>query len=164
MQDWINHNASSFILFLLLGWVLFWSAICYLIATISGWRLLAKRFCYQGPEYGGTKWSWQSGRMRGANYNGCLVLGADSSALFLKVFPLFRCGHPPLLVPWNEVTVSTVKVWFLDRAELRLGSTEQISLRIQPTLAARLQAAAGSSWPGSAFSGTGVPAPPPPVG
>ena len=47
----------------------------------------------------------QSAAMRWlTHYNNVLTVGADSEGLFLVPFFLFRVGHPPLFVPWAEIT------------------------------------------------------------
>jgi hypothetical protein len=33
------------------------------------------------------------------HFGNCLTTGADQSGLYLTVFPIFRIGHPPLLIP-----------------------------------------------------------------
>jgi hypothetical protein len=68
--------------------------------------------------------------------------------LYLAVMVIFRAGHPPLLLPWHEVSVR--RRWnmaFLRYVELTLGREEQVPFRINGRLADRLQAAAEANWP-----------------
>jgi hypothetical protein len=77
-----------------------------------------------------------------------LTVGADPSGLYLSVMFLFRIGHPPLFLPWHEVSVRRRwKVLGLRYVELRLGQEEQLPFQISGTLADRIKAAAGASWP-----------------
>ena len=60
MQEWMDQNFPIFFPFFFLG---MWILVTYWIALTSGWRLLAKRFRFQGV-FAGAKWSMQSARMR----------------------------------------------------------------------------------------------------
>jgi hypothetical protein len=144
MQEWINQNFGFIIPFYIVG---LWMAVTYFSAFIGGWRLLAKRFRMQGT-FTGEKWNMQSARMRLSNYNGVLTVGADNTGLFIVTFILFRAWHPPLFVPWTEITVrNTTQLFFFKSVVLKLGREEQVPFTIRPKLAARIEAAAGPSWP-----------------
>jgi hypothetical protein len=133
--------------------VVLWCTIGLLAAYLTGWAALARRFRLTAP-FTGETWSWQSARMRwSTHYGGCLTVGADPSGLYLSVLFPFRIGHPPLFLPWHEVSVwRRWKVLGLRNVELRLGQEEQLPFQISGNLADRIQAAAGSSWPVEAAS------------
>ncbi len=81
-------------------------------------------------------------------YGNCLTVGADPAGLYLATFFLLRIGHPPLLLPWQEVSIRRRgKVLFTRYVQLQLGREEQIPLKINGRLADRIQSAAGQSWP-----------------
>jgi hypothetical protein len=89
------------------GFAAFWCGIVWLIATVGGWHSLARVYRSQLP-FSGHTWRFRSGRMGGfAKYNGVLTVGVNSAGLYLAVFPLFRPGHPPLFIPWHDITVSS---------------------------------------------------------
>ena len=125
-----------------------WCGVCFVIAQITGWATLARRFRATSPPPPQT-WNRQTTRMRwSARYGRCLTVGADPAGLYLAPFFLYRVGHPPLLLPWPEVSVRRRwKVLFLRYVELQLGREEQIPLRISGALADRIQAASGQNWP-----------------
>ncbi len=164
MQDWLDKNFAFIFPFF---FVTLWILVGYVIAFIGGWRLLAKRFRAQAS-FSGQKWGGQSARMRWTtNYNGVLTIGANSSGLFIVPFFLFRAGHPPLLIPWVEMTAArkTQRIFLglaFDFVELRLGRAEDIPFTIRAKLAAKLEMAAGSSWPSSYFQA--AKSSPPPIG
>lgn len=82
------------------------------------------------------------------HYNSCLTVGADPTGLQLSVFVLFRAGHPPLFIPWYEISVA--RRWnflFIRQVKLLLGREEQIPFVMSGHLADRIQAAAGANWP-----------------
>jgi hypothetical protein len=90
----------------------------------------------------------QSGQMRWlTNYNNCLTLGSNDAGLYLSILLLFRFRHPPLLIPWNEISVSRRRIFFFHYMRLSLGRELGIPLWLRPQTAAKLRWAAGSHWP-----------------
>jgi hypothetical protein len=112
----------------------------------------------------GQKWNMQSARMRWfSQYNNALTVGADVAGLFMVPFLLFRAWHPPLFVPWSEITgVRETRFLFVRFVEMRLGRVEEIPFRIRASLAARIRIAAGSEWPDNYTRA--LIQPPPPIG
>ena len=160
MQEWMDQYFPIFFPFFFLG---LWIFVTYWIALTSGWRLLAKRFRFQGV-FTGAKWSMQSARMRmTAHYSGALTVGADNTGLFIVPFFLFRAWHPPLFIPWVEITATAkTQLYFFKVVELRLGRSEEIPFRINARLAAEVEAAAGPAWPMGYEHAAQLP--PPPIG
>jgi hypothetical protein len=160
MQDWINQYFPYVFPFYFVG---LWVFVTYWIALIGGWRLLANRFRMQGT-FVGEKWHMQSARMRAqTHYGNVLTVGANHEGLFIVPFILFRAWQPALFVPWTEITVSnTTQLFFFKSVVLSLGRSEQIPFRIRPTLAAKVEAAAGQGWPLKLQPGIALP--PPPIG
>lgn len=158
MQDWMKQY---FLVVFPLFFAGMWLFSMYWMALASGWRLLAKRFRAQG-EFPGQKWKMQSAHMRWlTGFNGCLTVGADKAGLFMVPFVLFRIWHPALFIPWTEITAREKTVFlFFNMIELRLGRSEEVPFTISKDLAAKVQAAAGSSWP-SGYDKAMESAPPP---
>jgi hypothetical protein len=142
-----SHPAAPTLIFPLF-FVAFGCMVPLLICRLSGWATLARRFRATIPFTGQTL-SWKSARMRwGAGYNNCLTIGADPAGLSLSMAFLFRLGHPPLFLPWHEVSIRRrFKLLFGKFVEFRLGGEEQIPFAIDAKLAERLQSAAGINWP-----------------
>jgi len=146
-QEWVKQHPSAF--FLILFPVL-WVGVLTLVGRTTGWAALARRFRAQMP-FSGELWSWQSAQIRSwlGGYNNCLLVGANPQGLFLAMMIPFRFGHPSLFIPWFEVSrVSRGKWLQFPFVELQLGREDPIPLRMNERLAARIQLAAGSSWPG----------------
>jgi hypothetical protein len=97
----------------------------------------------------GPTWGLQSARMRwSSHYGTCLNVGADAAGLKLSIFSLLRPAHPPLFIPWGEISVARRRNFLLIRqVKLLLGREERIPLVIGGGLADRIQVAAGASWP-----------------
>ena len=117
------------------------------VSQMGGWASLAEQYrCLES--FTGSRWSFQCGQFRRfASYNNCLTVGADPHGLFLSIFPLFRFAHPALFIPWREISVSRNKVLWIRQVKLLLGRELQIPLTVRESLAQKLRAAAGSSWP-----------------
>ena len=120
--------------------------VLVILSYTSGWRSLAKDH-WLGSGFDGVIWKWQSGEMRWTNFNHCLKLGASATGIYLGVMPPFHFFSPPLLIPWNEVSVSRGRRFFFQSVKLELGREFTIALWIRPKLVARLQQAAGTHWP-----------------
>ena len=158
MQEWMNQNFPIFFPFYFLG---LWIVVTYWIALTSGWRLLAKRFRFQGI-FTGAKWSMQSARMRTmSHYNNALTIGADMTGLYIAPVFFFRIWHPPLFIPWVEITaVRKTQLFFFKFVELRLGRSEEVPFTIRVRLAAEIEAAAGPAWPMGYERAAQLPPPP----
>jgi hypothetical protein len=121
--------------------------IMVLISHWGGWASLAEQYRSQDP-FPGPVWKFQCGQFRWlANYNNCLTVGADPRGLFLWILPPFRIAHPPLFIPWREISVTRRKILWAKQVRFCLGSDLRIPLTIREGLAQKLQMAAGSSWP-----------------
>jgi len=136
---------------ILIPFLLLWGLVLlpYLTSRWSGWSTLAD-FFRSDTDFRGQKWRMQSAAMRYAmSYNNCLTIGANEEGLYLAM-PMFfiRVGHPPLFIPWSEVSASPVTTgWLRGRTRLHLGRDLQIPLTISAALAQKLQMTAGTQWP-----------------
>jgi hypothetical protein len=140
-------HGTYFVLLNIAGIVVIWVVVLLVISRLGGWALLAEQYRCLEP-FSGPCWNFQCGQFRWfASYNNCLTVGADPRGLFLRIFPLFRVAHPPLFIPWREISVSRHKVLWIKQVQFRLGHELQVPLTIRDGLAQKLQSAAGSSWP-----------------
>ncbi len=105
------------------------------------------RFYRLQDTFDGKRWHLRSGSMGLANYNGCLTLGSDAGGLYLAVLFMFRPGHPPLLIPWGEVTAEGRRMLFLfNRVTLRFREASSVSLEISRRHAVMLAEASGGRF------------------
>jgi hypothetical protein len=144
-MDWLLARPYYFAIFFFALWAL----VSFIISMASGWNVLSRRFyCAKGTFRGETR-TFQSARMGFlTNYGSCLSIGADQSGLYMSIFPIFRLGHPPLLIPWGEITVLPGETGLIFKQRtFSLGRQEAISLRISASLVETLQQAAGKGWP-----------------
>ena len=77
-------------------------------SCVSGWMGLAKRFRFQGvlPPMAFRR---QMGAV-GGSLNGCLSISADRNGLFLAMPRWLSFAHPPLFIPWCELTIHAEEV------------------------------------------------------
>ena len=123
------------------------SILPLIISKLSGWSALAARFPFSGSRFQGPSWRFQSASMRYmSNYNNCLTVGANPQGVYLKG-PLFLAGHPPLFIPWEEVSYTEGKIFWQRVTRFQLGRETQIPFAVRSTLAEHLREAAGSRWP-----------------
>lgn len=138
------------ILFIFILFPVIWIAMTTLISRLSGWAALAEVYQFN-DSFSGETWRWQSGQMRwSANYGGCLTIGANGAGLYLSILFPFKVGHPPLFIPWTDITVQTKRQFLSTLVEFRFRRVPSL-LRINDRLARRIQAAVGSAWPNSDF-------------
>lgn len=120
--------------------VAFWCLTSYVSSMISGWHALAQQFRYD-REFDGEQWRFCSGWLRWrTRYGGVLVLGANHDGLYMRMLWMLRFGHPSLLIPWNQITVTEASGWVLRRTEFVLGRDEQIPLRVYERVGERILA------------------------
>ncbi|MDF1525235.1 MAG: hypothetical protein RRA15_03485 [bacterium] len=80
-------------------------------------------------------------------YKGCTNVGVDPRGLHFSFGFLSRFWHPPLFVPWGDITITEKQILKLKMLELRFQKIEVLPLRIFAELGHRLAQAAGSNWP-----------------
>ncbi len=141
-------QAGSFDTFLpaYLGFAIFfaalWCAVGFLISLLTGWFALARRFHDQAEPYGDFKADgpfFYTVYMRyWSHYSGVIRLTAAGDALYASVLFLFRIGHPPLRIPWNEIEFGREKRVWRNFVVLTLGNQEHIPVRISERMARNL--------------------------
>ncbi|VTU01525.1 Uncharacterized protein OS=Myxococcus stipitatus (strain DSM 14675 / JCM 12634 / Mx s8) GN=MYSTI_03331 PE=4 SV=1 [Gemmataceae bacterium] len=129
-----------------LGFVAFWVVVCHIVSLGSGWWALSRAYRPAAPFAG--KWRrGRSFRLNSANYNGCATLGTNADGLYLGVFFPFRPGHPPLFIPWADVSAQVVKGWFgFTYLEFTFARVPGVRLRILERQCRDLVADANRAW------------------
>jgi hypothetical protein len=141
-----DPNQSNFWIIFPTFFVSLWLVVLLLLSYTSGWRALVQRYRLEMP-FEGEILRWQSGEMRWTSFNHCLKIGANVTGLYLGVMPPFHFFTPPLLIPWNEISLSRQKKFLFQGMRFELGRDVKISLWIRLNLADRLQAATPVGWP-----------------
>lgn len=79
----------------------------------------------------------------GTNYGGSVTVGVGRMGLHLSVIFLFRFGHPPLFIPWRDVTTIQEKKFFVRRSVFRFSQCPDVPFIISEKLASRIAEAKG---------------------
>ena len=125
-----------------------WAFPAFLIATFvfvpnvvarwSGWKRLADAYP-ERVEASGERFRWRSARFRaGCNYNNCINFVSGRSGLHLSMPFVFRVGHSPIQIPWDELSAHE-ETWFLmSIVVLTAARCPDTPIRIHRSLAQRL--------------------------
>lgn len=141
------HNPAALGVFVGLLFLFAWISAGLIVSRMSGWHKLAQRFALQG-DFPSRCWRWRSATARyGSHYNNCLRVAADPAGLYMAMPWLFRIGHPPLFIPWSEISISHTKVLLWKMTRFEFGRENPISFSFREDFAEQIRAAAGSSWP-----------------
>jgi len=137
--EWHPKTPLEFVIF----FVLVWCTVCFILATIGGWRRLAETYRFEGT-FEGSRWRFTSARMRwGVNYNGCLTIGANERGLYVAVLFLFRLAHPPLFIPWSDVRVTEQRGLVFKYLEFGFLKAPAVPFRVRHQLGSALLQAGG---------------------
>jgi hypothetical protein len=131
--------------------VAFWCGLLALIGWAGGWAGLAKEYWFR-DQFDGFRRRFASGAMNGGpllgfpcNYGLCLTLGSNQQGMYLAVFGPFRPGHPPLFIPWSDVSAKPTKGWLNTYTDFTFAKCSRVQLRIDYRLAKELISAAGDA-------------------
>lgn len=126
-----------FVLFLVF-FAAVWHFACFILSRIGGWEKLALTYRYDGT-FSGKRWRFRSCKMNGyTNYNNCMTFGTNPVGLYMKILPLFRFRHPPLLIPWPDIRKEQVKGVIFTYLELTFTMAPNVRVRINESLGEKL--------------------------
>jgi hypothetical protein len=121
------------------GFIVLWICVCQLISVSGGWRTLSRDYRANSGFEGKKIWL-KSARLRHwTNYNNCLVLGSNKYGLYLAVLPIFRVGHPPLFIPWMDISTEegSRRLWG-DFVKFEFAKQPGVPVVFRKKLAARI--------------------------
>jgi hypothetical protein len=104
----------------------FWLIIEFILSLVGGWHSLSKLYRSNtkssGKRFSAATMLLGSGSMP-LSYRSCMIIRVDQTAISLSVFPLFRCFHPRLLIPWSAISSCRQEsFWFLNAPVLILSN------------------------------------------
>lgn len=139
MQSTSNDLPIYSVPLLLLFFAGMWCLTCVIISVVSGWQTLSRRFRATSEPSGQIQSAGPflySVYMRFRTHDGNVVsITTARNGLFLSVLFLFRIGHPTLCIPWHEISSTKTSFLWWNYIVLRLGTDEQIPLRISERFA-----------------------------
>ena len=116
-----------------------WVAGTFILSRYDGWYKLQQRFTTT-PLPNIETLNMKSAKMEWIRFRNTLSISERPDGLYLRPMPLFRFGHPPLLIPWREIKRRHEDGLFLRYVVLTLGSKERVELKITEGLAQELKA------------------------
>ena len=145
----MNSETVTIILAILAFFIvfpLFWSGVVFFISRLGGWGSMAEAYTYHEP-HSAQCFSGQSAILRlSSSYRGVLKICADDEGLYFSVMFLFRPGHSPFFVPWEEVRGTRKTYFFFPIVDLRFQRTPDIPFRLYKHTADKLVAVANGRW------------------
>jgi len=115
----------------LIGFVALWVVVAVVLGLIGGWRELARRYRSQLP-FSGHKWYFRSATMNiFVRYNRMLTVGVNPAGLYLAVMALFRPGHPPLFIPWHDITMTSEQKFAATFIVFKFSGAPGVTLRMR---------------------------------
>jgi hypothetical protein len=135
----VNQLESFSIPLYIFFFILLWICVCQLISTAGGWRILGRDYRAAAPFDGKKLWFKSAGMRYWTNYNNCLIVGANKYGLYLAVLPIFRVGHPPLFIPWTDISTESTKRRLLpDVVKLSFAKQPDVPVIFSKKFAARI--------------------------
>lgn len=129
------QNIPYLIPFFIIG---MWLLVIYIISK-TGWSKLAVEYKTL-DKFEGTKIMFASAGIGKANYNNALIIKYNDEGLYLKPIALFSTFHPPLLIPWNEITeVNDKKIFFSTFKVLSIGKPLITTIVLKPSTYAKFE-------------------------
>jgi hypothetical protein len=116
-----------------------------LSSHVSGWRLLAEHYRFNG-QFTGTTWHCRAATFRSVTrYWPTLVIGASTGGLYLaQLWPFSTFGHPPLLVPWRDIKFAKRRWFYLGSSALFVGRDRPVRISLSKRIVANLMVIAGT--------------------
>jgi hypothetical protein len=140
----IAAHSELFPILFVPGFAAMWILIMLLLAHLSGWRTLQKKYALKPRALYGKriKYIYGSGRFQQINYNNCVKVSAVDKGLLLRIMPGFNLWQSPLLIPWDaidDITPTTFPTWV---PKLFTPGNYEIKLKDFPKFGLRLSAKA----------------------
>jgi len=113
-----------------------WCVVLFLLSLIGVWSALAGNYRLHEPFNG--KWHLCSGYFGWVGYGNCLKLGADPKGLYIGMLWPFRLAHPPMRIPWRDVTAQEKGFRWFKTVTFRFTQHPSVPLRISARVARKL--------------------------
>lgn len=114
----------------------FWMGIVWLLAALSGWRSLATHYATTEPSPSNAQ-GFIYGMVGWISYNGVLKIAFTEWGLYIGINPLFKIGHPSLLIPYQHFTNFRQGI-FYRKADVQ-GVTVSLPVRIMEQIQQRVK-------------------------
>lgn len=134
-----NHLEPFSVPAYILIFIALWICVCKLLSVFGGWQALSRDYRANSAFDGPKLWLKSVGIRRWTNYNNCITLGVDKYGLYVSVLPIFRIGHPPLLIPWTDISTEAAARRLLpDLVRFKFAKQPDVPMVFSKRLAERI--------------------------
>ncbi len=143
MEDSLD---SEIVAQFLIAFATLWMLMCFALSIWSGWWQLTN--WYRGVlSRVEEKWRFESASMRRmAAYAGYLKFSVGREGLGISILFPFRVGHPPLLIPWSDITTHASESRIIKKVRLEFAKEPNVPLTISLKLARKIRDASSAYW------------------
>lgn len=128
-------SVPAYILF----FIILWMGVCKLISATGGWKILARDYRANSLFSGRKLWLNSAALRRWTNYSNCVNIGVNKYGLYLSILPIFRIGHPPLFIPWTDISTEVVsRRLLLDVVKFSFAKQPEVPMILSKKLADRI--------------------------
>ncbi|MGI9627569.1 MAG: hypothetical protein ACR2QM_12085 [Longimicrobiales bacterium] len=123
-----------------------WIAVSLILSFVGGWRALAREYRAPHPVPDG---AWVERRVLfsgSARYKNVLRLRANDAGIFISVAPMFRIGHPPLFLPWEDLFTMPSGSAPAGYTEIRFRRVSSPRMLVSDSTLQRLDESAPRPW------------------
>jgi hypothetical protein len=113
--------------------IFMWVGLMVLFSHLGGWARLAQHYQARSP-FVGKKWHMRTGHMGWVGYGNCLTIGSNYYGLYLAILPFLRVGHPALFIPWDEISTSKSKWFWLSYLNFTFARTPSVTFGVPERL------------------------------
>jgi len=79
-------------------------------------------------------------------YGNCLNISITDREVLLSVLFLIRVGHPPLLIPLDDIRIEKYRSWFMQGVKLSFSKAPNIPLHLIEKLAKEINEEIEGRW------------------
>lgn len=138
----MNSFPWSFFPVLFIG---MWIGIALFLSRL-GWSDLASSYRAE-TRFEGRRWHWVSAYVGKVSYRSSLTMGANGDGLFMVPVIFFRIAHPPLFVPWSDITAIWKQSFLFPYVQLTTRWAPDAAILIAEPQARAMALKAGAAWP-----------------
>ena len=134
-----NQLEAFFVPAYILIFIAMWICGCKLISVFGGWEALSRDYRANSAFDGRKLWLKSIGLRSWANYNNGITLGVNKYGLYVSTLPFFRIGHPPLLIPWTDISTEAAPRRLLpDLVKFKFTKQPDVPMVVSKKLAERI--------------------------
>jgi hypothetical protein len=133
----LEVNYLNTLLYLIIGNVI----ISYMM-SFGGWKQLTQNY-KANTSFVGARLNFQTAIINTGKQSGTINVGINSSGLHLSCIFFLRPGHPPLFIPWSEISWTRERERYPYAIKLQTAKQPGIPILITESLFEEIKALSG---------------------